>query len=492
MSSEIFSSLFGNLWSVFMIVLFFGGSIFVHELGHFLAARKRGLKVDRFSIGFGPAIFSWRGKDGVEYRLSWLPLGGYVALPQLADMSVIEGKEVQTPLRGIHVTSGPVDSERNLPPISYSTRMIVFAAGAFFNVLFAFLLASILWFVGQPTSEENSTTRIGYIFKTLTLADSSEIPSPAIEAGLRVGDTIRALDGTKVSDWPGVMQTLITSAGRTEDGRRKTVFSIERDGQPMDITVYPRLAGDDNIRKVGIIPAYTLIVANVPEKSDAQALGLKVDDQLKLLNGVPLLNLVTLMDTMQAKDPKDFTLTVQRDTRLIEIKVPKDSTNLLGANFRTNFGLLHTNPFQQIANQASSTVRVLWSLVQPHSDIGLSKLSGPVGIGKIYWDAAQAGIRYVLWIAILVNVNLAIFNLLPIPVLDGGHMLFATIGKIRGRALPVNFIAAAQSVFIVLLFSMILYVSVFDVRRIARDSHNNAQSKEVPAEQKKAAEPATP
>jgi regulator of sigma E protease len=201
---------------------------------------------------------------------------------------------------------------------------------------------------------------------------------------------------------------------------------------------------------------------------------------------VPLLNLATLMDAIQAKETKEFTLTVERDNRLINIKVPTDTKLLLGAGFRTNIGLLHTNPLQQIATQASNTVRVLWSLIQPHSDIGISKLSGPVGIGKIYWDAAQAGIRYVLWIAILVNVNLAIFNLLPIPVLDGGHMLFATIGKIRGRALPGNFIAAAQSVFIVLLFSMILYVSVFDVKRIVRDNRNEA--KETAAEAAKPTE----
>ena len=75
MSPELFSSLLGNVWSIFLIVLFFGGSIFFHELGHFLAARRRGVKVERFSIGFGPAIFKWRGKDGVEYRLAWLPLG---------------------------------------------------------------------------------------------------------------------------------------------------------------------------------------------------------------------------------------------------------------------------------------------------------------------------------------------------------------------------------------------------------------------------------
>ncbi len=474
---ELFSGLFSDLWSIFLIALFFGGSIFVHELGHFLAARRRGVKVSRFSIGFGPAIWSHRASDGVEYRLSWIPLGGYVALPQLADMAALEGES-------------DVEVEK-LPPISYSTRLIVFAAGAFFNILFAFALACVLWFAGQPTSEDLSTTRIGYITKTINLADGTAVPSPAAEAGLRVGDTIRAIDGAKVSDWPDLQQTLVTSAGVTADGRRKAVFSIERDGRPMDVTVYPRLSGDEGVRKVGISPAFTPIVASVPEKSYAQTLGLKVDDQLKAINGTPLLNIYPLIDVMQAKPAEKFTLTVQRGGKSIDILVPAtrlDDTHVFfGAAIGSTYGLVHTNPFTQVTSQVSMTIRVFVSLLQPHSDIGISKLSGPVGIGRIYWDASKAGIRYVLWIAILVNVNLAIFNLLPIPVLDGGHMLFATIGKIRGRALPVNFIAATQSLFIVLLLGMILYVSASDVRRWVRDTKADAQAAESAAESPKSA-----
>jgi len=477
---EFLSGLFSSVWSIFLIVLFFGGSIFVHELGHFLAARRRGVKVTRFSIGFGPAIWKWTGKDGVEYRIAWIPLGGYVALPQLADMAAIEGES---------------DHTEPLPPISYSTRIIVFAAGAAFNILFAFVLATILWVVGQPTSEDLATTRIGYVSKTITLADGTAVTSPAAEAGLRVGDTIRAIDGTEVADWPELLQTLVTSAGQTVDGRRKAVFAIEREGQRQDITVYPRLSGDENIRRVGIMPAYTPIVANVPEKSFARTLGLQVDDELKALNGAPLLNIVPLMDLMQAKTPEAFTLTVLRAGQTIELTVPaarpKDVTTLFGADFRTSFGLVHTNPVEQVASQIRMTLRVFVSLIQPKSDIGISKLSGPVGIGRIYWDASKAGIRYVLWMAILVNVNLAIFNLLPIPVLDGGHMLFATIGKLRGRALPVNFIATAQSIFIVLLFSMMIYVTVFgDIRRWARDIKADTQAREAATERAKPAEPA--
>lgn len=475
---ELLSSVLGSTWSIFLIVLFFGGSIFVHELGHFLAARRRGVKVERFSIGFGPKIFGWRGKDGVEYRLSWLPLGGYVALPQLADMAAIEG-EAETD------TSA-------LPPISYSTRMIVFAAGAFFNVLFAFALATVLWVIGQHTAEEISTTRIGYVAPTLQMEDGQPAPSPAAEAGLRVGDVIRAIDGKRINDWPELLQTLITSSGVTADGRRRAVFTIEREGQLLDLTIHPRLGGDEKVRRVGIVAGYTPIIAAVPADSLAARVGLREGDELQALNGQPIYHLIPLGDALQ--QPEAFTLTVQRDGQPTEIRIPADrpeGSGALGASFRQRTGIVHNNPIEQIVGHIRMTTRVLGSLLHPTSDINVSKLSGPIGIGNIFWQASEAGIRYVLWIAILVNVNLAIFNLLPIPVLDGGHMLFATIGKLRGRALSINFVAAAQSIFMVLLFGMIIYVSFFDVRRIVRDSQAReaVEQRRQEAGKAKAAEP---
>jgi regulator of sigma E protease len=123
------------------------------------------------------------------------------------------------------------------------------------------------------------------------------------------------------------------------------------------------------------------------------------------------------------------------------------------------------------------TIATLWGLINPHSNVGLSKLTGPIGIVHIFHEAADAGIRYVLTFSILININLAILNLLPIPVLDGGQIVFATISRLRGRALPVNFVIGAQSVFMVLLLSMVLYVSVFDVRRWRKDVRDDrAQS----------------
>jgi regulator of sigma E protease len=457
---DLLHSLFSNLWAVFLIVLFFGGSIFVHELGHFLAARRRGLKVERFSIGFGPRVFGWRGRDGVDYRLSLLPLGGYVALPQLADLKGVEGE-----------SSPPADA---LPPISYADKMIVSVAGAVFNLIFAFILATLLWFLGQPSSAEQATTRIGFVSPTIELEDGSRITSPAVEAGLQIGDTIRAIDGVAVNDWQELMQTLVTGSELALDGRRKAIFTIERDGARQDVTVYPRLAGDERIRRVGIAPAYELIVHSVTADSRAARAGVRPQDRIATIGAKPVLNLQTYLNELTASAEQAVVLQVRREGKLVDVTLPARSTKAgdatdLGMALTTDSILIHENPIRQFTGHLAMTWRTLASLVHPDSDIGISKLSGPVGIIRVFHLAAQADIRIVLWFTILVNINLAVFNLLPIPVLDGGHMLFATIGRVRGRALPANFIAATQSVFVVLLFTMILYVSFFDVRRIARD-----------------------
>ena len=138
-----------DFWFILVALAFLGLSIFVHELGHFLAAKRRGLVIKRFSIGFGPRIFGWE-KNGVEYRLSAIPFGGYVALPQLVDMGRIEGSE-----DGDQDKGGDDDGENEeetdeeepeeLPPISYADKMIVSVMGAVFNVIFAFCLACVPW-----------------------------------------------------------------------------------------------------------------------------------------------------------------------------------------------------------------------------------------------------------------------------------------------------------------------------------------------------------
>jgi regulator of sigma E protease len=352
--------------------------------------------------------------------------------------------------------------------------MLVFAAGAAFNVIFAFLLASIVWFVGQPTSAELDTTKIGLVLPTIALPDGSNVPSPAFEAGFQAGDVILAIDGSRVTNWPDLQQTLYASGGRSADGRPRAVFTVARGGETLELTVYPRLAGDERMRRIGIAPAEEFIVYEVTPGSPAARAGLKPNDQIVALDGLPVLHSIVLVDYLRNNVDRPITLTVLRVGRRTTLPVPPrtgtENPAELGLTFKSGFKIVYPDPFTQLADNAVMTFRVLAGLINPQSDLGVSKLSGPVGIVRIFRATAQSDIRLVLWFTILVNVNLAIFNLLPVPVLDGGHMLFATIGRLRGRALPTSFIMTTQSVFIVLLFSLILYVSFFDVRRLVRDA----------------------
>jgi regulator of sigma E protease len=262
-----------------------------------------------------------------------------------------------------------------------------------------------------------------------------------------------------------------------------SVFTIERGGRNLEITLYPRLGGDEKYRQVGIAEGYELIVHGVATGSVAEKAGFRRDDEILSFDGQPILNVAVYHDYLDRHAQQPVQARVKRAGQEMELRIPPrpDVKTSLGLSLTTGFALTHPSPQAQVWEQTAMTFRTLWSLINPHSDIGLSKVSGAVGIFRIFYSAAEAGIRAVLMFTILVNVNFAILNLLPIPVLDGGHMLFATIARLRGRALPVNFVMAAQSVFMVLIFSMIIYVSVFDVQRWARDVKADRAEAAAPA-----------
>lgn len=476
MTSEILQSLFSNVWAIALVVLFFGGSIFVHELGHFLAARRRGVHVSRFSIGFGPAIFSWRGRDGVEYRLSWIPLGGYVALPQLADMRGIEGES-------------DVDVNR-LPPITYTSKMLVFVAGAVFNVLFAFVLATILWVIGMPVAEEEQTTRVGVVLPVVELPSGKTVPGPAHAAGMKAGDVIRAVDGNSVSTFSDLTYLVALGSGRGAAKEPKVHLTFERDGVTHELDVFPQQIGDEPIRDIGIEPATKVRIAELFAGSAAEAAGLKPGDVITHLDDQPVNYVGYVTEHLRTGAGKPVRVSYLREgvpgtATATPARVTDPKTQVvafrLGVALRgaLTMKMAYTPPWQQISGHVVRTWRTLVSLISPWSDIGLSKVSGPVGIGERFYAFAKFSFRLVLWFTILVNVNLAIFNLLPIPVLDGGHMFFATLARLRGRPLPLNVIMTAQSVFLVLLLSMIVYVSFFDVGRIQRDRAAEAAAQEA-------------
>ncbi|WPJ98043.1 RIP metalloprotease RseP [Coraliomargarita algicola] len=456
--------MFSTILYIALALFALGFSIFIHELGHFIAAKKRGLIADRFSIGFGPRLFGWH-RNGTDFRLSLLPLGGYVSLPQLADMGRIEGGEKE-------------DADR-LPPISYADKMIVAVMGAVFNLIFALVLSLVLWGVGR---EIVKSTTVGFVAEEIRNADGEIVPGPAYAAGIREGDSIYSIDDKQVPDWWYFQNAIATSVGKEagENGRRLVEVGILRDGQAMEFTVYPELVSSERMRYIGIEPetdeTSAPIVMRLEPGMPAMEAGLQPMDRLIKLDGEEIISGAFLSTYLANHGDRSINVTVERDGKEITLPIQpriKEGENSPRFGFAYDFQdkteIVHYNPIDQLYRFAETMKMTLFALLHKNSDVHVKNMSGPVGIVHGLTRMAQIGFIDLLWMLALINVNLAIFNLLPIPVLDGGHMLFATISKVIGRPLPQKVMENVQGAFMILLLGFVVYVSFFDVGRVGRD-----------------------
>jgi regulator of sigma E protease len=490
-------SFFYDFAFLLVALLALGFTIFIHELGHFLAARQRGLIIKRFSIGFGPKILGWE-RNGVEYRISMFPFGGYVALPQLADMGRIEGeneKDEENKFTGWDDIEDDPDNDENkdskinaLPKISYSDKMIVSVMGAVFNILLAFALSSVLWFFGYERRDGELTTQIGHISDTVErwnpiIEESETVVSPAKKAGLMHGDKILAVDGNPVDDFMDVQSRIVTGKLITADQRprRLSRLTILRNNEKMEIEVFPEVFGNEEIRIIGIGPKETFFIDELQPDMPALKAGLESGDQLLSVDGLKIFSFAHLVDyLMKLEKDQEIALTVRKggesgleQTYNIlpvekEIRVGETLSERRLIGFSPKFKTITTypNPLVLIVSRVKDMYHTLTGLVTPQSDVKLRNMSGPVGIVNNLSIFASIGFKKLLWFVVFINVNLAILNLLPIPVLDGGHMVFATIEKLRGKPLPTAFLERSQMLFIVLLFSFMLYVTFFDFQRL--------------------------
>jgi len=498
-------SLLYDISFIFVALLTLGITIFVHELGHFLAAKRRGLVIKRFSIGFGPKIFGWE-RDGVEYRLSIIPFGGYVALPQLADMGRLEGAEEEISQKESDEEESDDEEEEDeneeededehkieqLPKISYADKMIVSVMGAVFNVLFAFVLSCILWFFGYDVPSAQLTTEVGYVAEEVErwnplIQEGETVPGPGMVAGLVPGDKILKVDNAPVEDFMDIQNRIVTGKRTKKDGERLVTLLIDRNGTSISLDIRPEVVSSEEFRIIGIGPRETFFVEELSPGLPGEAAGLEKGDMPLAIDGQQILSFSFLIDYLdKLEENASVAFTVRKFTPLSkgDEDGPKETYTLTpvtkeieqGGEFveRTLIGFrpkqkivtTYPNPMHLIYSRVKDMYLTLSGLISPKSDVKLRNMSGPVGIVNHLSIFAKIGFKKLLWFVVFINVNLAILNLLPIPVLDGGHMLFATIERLRGQPLPLAFLERAQILFVALLFSFMLYVTFFDLQRL--------------------------
>jgi len=480
---EILLSVLRFVGVLILVILMFNLMIVVHEWGHFLAGRWRGLYIDRFQIWFGKPIWK-KTYNGVQYGLGSIPAGGFVSLPQMAPMESIEGKvEGDEPVK-------------QLPPITPLDKIIVAFAGPLFSFLLAVVFAVVVWVVKKPVSEAVGTTTIGSVLKD----------SPAEKAGIKVGDTIRSIDGEKVERFLGMNKSIMWTVIASEN--KDLEVELERPGVgPMKVTVIrPEEANEEKIeggwlrqawnyvsrrpalRTIGVGPMISPVVADFRENGPALDAGFHKGDLIVSIDGKAVHSMEDVTGfAWEAGRPhevgvlrKDTPKTITVTPRVPEKNGEKPQIGIVMSN-EGKRTLVRENPVVQVIDSFNAIVRTLKAVFTPKSDVKAGHLSGPVGIMGTYYDLFKdpEGWRLALWFSVLLNVNLAILNLLPFPVLDGGHITMASYEWLTRRAIPVRFLEVVQTAFVLLLLGFMAFVTLKDVGDRIPDG-NGGEEKPLP------------
>jgi len=433
------------VYVVAVVVLMFGAAVFVHEFGHFWMARRRGLKVEGFSIGFGPKIFGWT-RDGIDYSWRWIPAGGFVRLPQMVTSEALEG--------------GSNDPNEKLPPVTPLSKILVAFAGPFMNIIFAFCIATLIYFTGLPVTINPPI--IGYV----------EPNSAEAKLGIQEGDQITAVDGTAVGSWEAVQNATVFA--------RTNVIpvTIERHGVKQTYQLTTTISDVINLKVLNLDPRDHPLVQDVLAGSPAEKAGIKSGDEIVSVAKVPVFGREHFIKMIQGRPLEPTEIVLKRKGEKVTLTVtprldPSTKKGLIGAALTTSAATVYhvqrpgPTPWVQITDVLQKTVNTFGALIHSkQTGVGAKDLSGPVGIFAILAAQVSTDYRLALSFLVLLNINLAMINLLPLPVLDGGHIVMSLLEWIRRRPLNVRFVEYTTTVFAVLLISFMLYVTYYDLKRL--------------------------
>jgi regulator of sigma E protease len=459
---------------VIVLVLFFSFTIFVHELGHFLVAIKLGFIVDTFSIGFGPAIVKRKIK-GVIYKIGWLPLGGYVALPQLdptamdtiqgaSDLNEEETKKLQEELQ----------RHKDMPESPPWKKIMVLLAGATGNVIFAIALAFFIYL-----SPAAITGDVGPV--TLSV----DADSQAYEMGIRTGDEVVTVNGTSVDAW---YKVTIEAMAKGPDA--SVSISVKSDDTVTDYEL-DLIQNEHGFASVPglkeLVPPFR--IKEVREGDSADKAGIKSGDIPREFNGVVVKSAVHFIDMVKESEGNECSVLIERNGQLITMAVtPKydaeEDRALIGVIM--DFGgvlpwMHYRNPWDQVKADASMIFRVLKGLVTPSESKQMAKgIGGPIKIIQALWLSMQISYLNALGFLRMLNINLAIMNLLPIPLLDGGHIMFSLWEGITRRKIHPKVVNVLVNVFGILLIGLMLLITCKDVLDILPEKFRFMTKKDKP------------
>lgn len=430
-----------------LVFFFFSLAIFVHELGHFLVARRLGLKIEVFSIGFGPAL--WKRKvDGIVYKFCALPFGGYVALPQMDPSGAARTREGADPL----------------PAVAPWKKIAVAFAGVTCNVILAFILAWVVYIAGKPADLKDLSSVIGYV----------ETNSVLYAEGLRAGDRIVAINDRPVSNWEEILFQCAMEPQATIHATR---------GEQQLKVALKAASVEDAIKQLdGLSPMDPAVVEMAMPGSSAEKAGLRRGDEVVKLDGNHIYSRGQMIRAVNAAEGRELQLTVLREGAEVTMPVTpaynkEEKRALIGIRFAPM--IVHPKPLAQLKDAATGVLKIVRMLVTPkYSGRAFDALGGAPMIIFSYWQVLKVGLILAISFSVMLNINLAIINMLPIPVVDGGHVILSLVEWVQGRPAQPKIVSALWQSTAVLLILFMLTMTFRDFYRINKWT----REAEIPAE----------
>ncbi len=454
-------SLFTTYLPYFILVLTL--LVFVHEFGHYWVGRRFGIHAEVFSIGFGPELFGWTDRRGTRWKISAIPLGGYVKF--LGDSDASSATPSDEPL------SAEQRSRAFFAQPLYA-RAAVVLGGPMANLLFALLLLTgVFYFAGEPYSPAIVAVQ----------ADG-----PAAKAGLRTGDQVVRLNGKRVDRYEDIQDTQFLYLARPmEVDYRRGDQTLHAELVPQFCERTDKYGNTMRFGELGLDQLIRPVVGGFTENSPAEAAGLKVGDRLEQIDGKPVEHFTRIPELIGDRAGHPVSVKFDRQGELHEVMVTPESDKVTDCNGKEKMlGRLRVKPagvteFRShgVGGAMLAGVRHIWSMTTMfYTSMAqivtaarpVDELGGPIRIAKVAGEASYGGWTGILNLVIALSVVLGVFNLLPVPMLDGGHLAMYLYEAVRGRPLGLKAQELGLKVGFALVVGMALVATFNDIKLLLR------------------------